>query len=98
MNSFSATYVRLINLLARLFGAFAFVAGCVFLLSAYAFQADRWTHSLLGLFLIAVGVALFIAKPSKSRSSVTSGVVWVAPSKDWLRIKNGGGVGAAVQG
>jgi uncharacterized membrane protein HdeD (DUF308 family) len=65
MNSFSAIYVRLINLLARLFGAFAFVAGCVFLLSAHAFPADRWMHIVLGLFLIAVGVALFIAKPVK---------------------------------
>jgi len=65
MNSFSGIYVRLINLLARLFGAFAFVAGCVFLRSAYPFQADRRMHILLGLFLIAVGVALFIAKPVK---------------------------------
>jgi multisubunit Na+/H+ antiporter MnhC subunit len=65
MNSFSGIYVRLINLLARLFGALAFVAACVFLLSAYAFQADRWMHILLGLFLMAVGVALLIAKPVK---------------------------------
>jgi cytochrome c biogenesis factor len=63
MNSFSEIYVRLINLLARLFGAFAFLAGIVFLLSAYAFQGDRGMHILLGLFLIAVGLALFIAKP-----------------------------------
>jgi uncharacterized membrane protein HdeD (DUF308 family) len=65
MNSFAEIYVRLINLLARLFGAFAFLAGIVFLPSAYASQGDRWMHLLLGLFLIAVGVALFIAKPVK---------------------------------
>jgi uncharacterized membrane protein HdeD (DUF308 family) len=63
MMTFYGTYVLLINVLARLFGELAFVAGIFSLLSEYAFEMDRWTHVVAGLFLIAVGVAVFIAKP-----------------------------------
>jgi hypothetical protein len=38
--TFYETYVLLINVLARLFGALAFVAGSFSLLSAYAFEMD----------------------------------------------------------
>ncbi len=30
---------------------------------AIAFKADRWTRVVAGVFLIAVGVAVFMAKP-----------------------------------
>jgi hypothetical protein len=63
MMTFYGTYVLLINVLARLFGAIAFVAGGFGLVSAYAFETDRWTHVVAGLFLIAVGAGVFIAKP-----------------------------------
>jgi hypothetical protein len=60
---FYGTYVLLINLFARVFGAIAFVAGGFSLVGAYVPEADRWTHAVAGLFLVAVGVAAFIAKP-----------------------------------
>jgi hypothetical protein len=61
--TFYATYVLLINLFARLFGAIAFVFGGLSLVGAYMSEADRWTHVVVGLFLVAVGVAVFLAKP-----------------------------------
>jgi hypothetical protein len=61
--TFYETFVLLINFLARLFGAIAFVAGSFSLVSAYALEADRLTHVVAGLFLILIGVAVFIAKP-----------------------------------
>jgi hypothetical protein len=61
--TFYGTYVLLINLLARSFGAIAFVVGGFRLVSAYAFKADRWTHIVAGVFLIAIGVAVSMAKP-----------------------------------
>ncbi len=67
--TFYGTYVLLINVLARLFGALAFVAGSFGLLSAYAFLADRWTHLVADLVLIAVGVAVFIAPSGRMRAA-----------------------------
>jgi uncharacterized membrane protein HdeD (DUF308 family) len=61
--TFYGTYLFLINLFARLFGAIAFVVGGISLVSAYLFEADRWTRIVAGIFLIAVGVAVFIGKP-----------------------------------
>jgi len=60
--TFYGTYVFLINLFARLFGAIAFVVGGFSLVGAYMFEADRWTRVVGGIYLIAVGVAVFIAK------------------------------------
>lgn len=61
--TFYGTYVFLINLFARLFGTIAFVVGVFSLVGAYMFAADRWTRVVAGIFLIAVGFAVFIAKP-----------------------------------
>jgi hypothetical protein len=61
--TFDKTYVLLINILARLFGGLALVAGSVFLVGAYAIEVDRWTDVVVGLLLIAIGIAVFVAKP-----------------------------------
>jgi hypothetical protein len=61
--TFYEAHVLVMNTLARLFGGLALVAGSFFLVSAYAIAADRWTDVLVGLLLIAIGVAVFVAKP-----------------------------------
>jgi hypothetical protein len=61
--TFYEFHVLVINTLARLFGGLALAAGSFFLLSAYAIAADRWTDVLVGFLLIAMGVAVFVAKP-----------------------------------
>jgi hypothetical protein len=61
--TFREAHVLLINTLARLFGGLALVAGSFFLVGAYAIEADRWTDAAVGLLLIAIGVAVFVAKP-----------------------------------
>ena len=66
---FERVYILLVNLSARLFGAVALVVGIFFLVSAYAFEANRATYAVTGIFAMAVGVAVFIAKP------ITTGVI-----------------------
>ena len=44
-----AAYVPLMNFLARLFGAIAFVVGAFSLVGAYAFKADPWTRVVAGV-------------------------------------------------
>jgi amino acid permease len=61
--TFYEAHVLVMNTLARLFGGLALVARSFFLVSAYAIAADRWTDVLVGLLLIAIGVAVFVAKP-----------------------------------
>ena len=61
--TFYEAHVLVMNTLARLFGGLALVAGSFFLVSAYAIAADSWTDVLVGLLLIAIGVAVFVAKP-----------------------------------
>jgi hypothetical protein len=61
--TFHETHVLLVNTLARIFGGLALVAGSFFLVGAYAIEADRWTDVVVGLLLIAIGVAVFVAKP-----------------------------------
>jgi uncharacterized membrane protein HdeD (DUF308 family) len=60
---FVRVYILFLNLSARLFGALALVAGIFFLVSAYAFGANRSTYVVAGIFAMAVGVAVFMAKP-----------------------------------
>jgi hypothetical protein len=38
------------------------VAGIVFLVSAYAFEANRATYIVAGIFAMGLGVAVFMAK------------------------------------
>jgi uncharacterized membrane protein HdeD (DUF308 family) len=60
---FYRTYVQFLNLVVRLFGALALFAGIFSLGCAYAFNEDRGTRVVAGIFLVAVGVAVFLAKP-----------------------------------
>jgi hypothetical protein len=60
---FDRVYLLVINLSARLFGAMALLIGTVALISAYAFTADRWMYMVAGVFAIAIGIAVFMAKP-----------------------------------
>lgn len=60
--NFERAYIRFINVSARLFGGLALVAGIVFLVSAYAFEANRATYIVAGIFAIGLGVAVFMAK------------------------------------
>jgi hypothetical protein len=41
----------------------ALVLGIFFLVSAYAFEASRATYAVAGILALAVGVAVFMAKP-----------------------------------
>jgi hypothetical protein len=55
---------------------------------AIAFKADRWTRVVAGVFLIPVGVAVFMAKP-KTVETITSirrriGRLRVHPSGRWV--------------
>jgi hypothetical protein len=61
--TFYEVHVLVINTLARLFGGLALVAGSFFLVSAYAIEGDRWTDVVVGLLLVAIGVAVIVAKP-----------------------------------
>jgi hypothetical protein len=61
--TFYRTFVFLLNLLAGLFGVLALLAGGSSLVCAYAIEANRWTYVVVGLLLIAMGVAVFMAKP-----------------------------------
>jgi uncharacterized membrane protein YgaE (UPF0421/DUF939 family) len=56
-------YMVFINLSARLFGAMALLVGIYAFACAYVFKEDRWLYGIVGIFAIAVGVAVFMAKP-----------------------------------
>jgi uncharacterized membrane protein len=60
---FDRAYLLFINLASRLFGAMALLVGIVFLVSAYAIKSNRAMDVVAGIFAIAVGVAVFMAKP-----------------------------------
>ncbi|HSZ09995.1 MAG TPA: hypothetical protein VK794_15745 [Steroidobacteraceae bacterium] len=49
------------------------MAGSFGLVSAYALEADRLMHVMAGLFLILIGVAVFIAKPVTIETIVNIG-------------------------
>ena len=51
---------------------------------AIAFKADRWTRVVAGVFLIAAGVAVFMAKPITVETITSIGGASVALIKDWL--------------
>ena len=60
--TFHEAHVLLVNSLARIFGGLALVAGSFFLVGAYAIEGDL-DGVVVGLLLIAIGVAVFVAKP-----------------------------------
>jgi uncharacterized membrane protein HdeD (DUF308 family) len=60
---FYRAYVRFLNFAVRLFGALALLVGIVSLGCAYVFAENRGTRVVAGIFLVAMGVAVFLAKP-----------------------------------
>lgn len=60
---FDRVFLIAFNLLARLFGSLAILAGIVFLVSAYAVKENRFLDVVVGLNVLAVGIAVFLAKP-----------------------------------
>ena len=56
-------YVRFRNFAVRLFGALALLVGIVSLGCGDAFTENRGTRVVAGIFLVAMGVAVFLAKP-----------------------------------
>jgi uncharacterized membrane protein HdeD (DUF308 family) len=59
---FDRVFLTAFNLLARLFGVIAILAGIIFLVSAYAVKSNRFLDIVIGLFLIAMGGALLLTK------------------------------------
>ena len=60
---FDRAFLAAFNVLARLFGSLAILAGIVFLVSAYAFKENRFLDVVVGLSVIAMGIAFFLTKP-----------------------------------
>lgn len=60
---FDSVFLTAFNVLARLFGSLAILAGAVFLVSAYAIRENRLLDVVIGLSVIAIGIAVFLAKP-----------------------------------
>jgi len=70
--TFYRTSIFLLNLLARLFGVLALLAGSSSLIAAYVIEADRWMYGVIGLLLIAIGVAVFMAKATEPNRNAPS--------------------------
>jgi uncharacterized membrane protein HdeD (DUF308 family) len=51
-----------LNALARVFGVLAILAGIISLVSAYAIREHRLLDIVVGLFVIAIGIAFLLAK------------------------------------
>jgi uncharacterized membrane protein HdeD (DUF308 family) len=60
---FSRAYLLFINVSARLFGVMALLVGIFTFVCAYAFKTNRWMYLVAGILAVAVGVAVFMAKP-----------------------------------
>jgi len=59
-------------------------AGIVSLGCAYAFTANRGTRVVAGIFLVAVGVAVFLAKPITVEHVARDRPHWVRTETDQL--------------
>ena len=59
---FHRVFLTAFNVLARLFGSLAILAGIVFLVSAYAIKENRFLDIVIGFFLMAMGIAFLLAK------------------------------------
>jgi uncharacterized membrane protein HdeD (DUF308 family) len=64
---FDRVFLPAFNLLARLFGVAAILAGITFLGSAYAIQANRLLDVVIGLFLIVMGIVFLVVKRLNAR-------------------------------
>jgi|HubBroStandDraft_5_1064220.scaffolds.fasta_scaffold07384_3 hypothetical protein len=60
---FHRVFLTAFNVLARLFGSLAILAGIVFLVSAYAIKENRLLDVVVGLSALAVGIAVLLTKP-----------------------------------
>jgi uncharacterized membrane protein HdeD (DUF308 family) len=59
---FDRAFSIVFNLVARLFGVIAILAGIIFLVSAYAIEENRVLDVVVGLFAIAMGIAFLVTK------------------------------------
>jgi uncharacterized membrane protein HdeD (DUF308 family) len=59
---FDGVFLIAFNVLARLFGVLAILAGIIFLVSAYAIKENRFLDIVIGLFVIAMGIAFLLTK------------------------------------
>lgn len=55
--------IRVINVLARVFGVLACIVGLISLLSAWLFPRDRVAYVLGAAFGLAIGIATWMARP-----------------------------------
>jgi hypothetical protein len=56
------TFLVGLNILARLFGVLCVIVGIVFLVSSYALKANRALDAVVGVCIVAIGVAFLLAK------------------------------------
>ncbi len=56
------TFLAVFNGLALLFGVLCVLAGFAFLASAYAIKENRLLNGLVGVGVLALGIAVFTAK------------------------------------
>jgi hypothetical protein len=59
---FDRVFLTVFNVLARLFGSLAILAGIIFLISAYAIKENRFLDIVVGLFVIAMGIGFLLTK------------------------------------
>lgn len=59
---FERTFLVGLNILARLFGVLCVIVGIVFLVSAYAIKENRALDAVVGVCIVAIGVAFLLAK------------------------------------
>jgi uncharacterized membrane protein HdeD (DUF308 family) len=59
---FDRVFLIAFKVLARLFGVLALLAGIIFLISAYAIKENRFLDIVIGLFVIAMGIAFLMTK------------------------------------
>jgi hypothetical protein len=59
---FERTVLIGLNILARLFGVLCVIVGIVFLVSAYAIKENRALDAVLGVCIVAMGVAFLMVK------------------------------------
>jgi hypothetical protein len=82
---FYRAYVQFLNFAVRLFGALALLVGIVSLGCAYAFTENRGTRVVAGIFLVAIGVAVFLAKPITVEADARDRPDRVATCGSWTR-------------
>jgi type II secretory pathway component PulM len=72
--------LKVFSLLARVVGILSILGGIVALYSATLQPAERWINVGIGVFLLAAGFGLIVAKPATTRD-----IEKVRSLVDWLR-------------